>query len=172
MKTTKIIIKKLLFILIFIAAVTNISNAQNSKQDKQDTKKTIVKNLIDSQNFIFVPQTVSPLRGGIRELTSYYDLEVSKDTIISYLPYFGRAYTAPLNPSEGGINFTSTNFDYKVIPGKKGAWDISIKPKNDVNVQELLLRVFDNSLASLNITSQNRDPISFQGHITEKKHRK
>lgn len=172
MKTTKIIIKKLLFILIVIATATNTSNAQNSKKDKQDTKKIIIKNLIDSQNFIFVPQTVSPLRGGIRELTSYYDLEVSKDSIISYLPYFGRAYTAPLNPSEVGVNFTSTNFEYKVAPGKKGSWNISIKPKNDVNVQELLLHIFDNSSASLNVTSHNRDPISYQGYIMEKKQKK
>jgi len=172
MKTTKIIIKNLLFILVALTSVTNTANAQNSKEDKQTTKRIAAKNMIDSQNFIFVPRTVSPLRGGIRELTSYYDLEVSKDTIISYLPYFGRAYTAPLNPSEAGINFTSTNFDYKVIPGKKGSWNVSIKPKNDVNVQELLLRIFDNSSASLNVTSHNRDPISYQGYITERKQKK
>ena len=121
MKTTKIIIKKLLFILIALATVANTANAQNSKKDKQTAKMIATKDMIDSQNFIFVPRTVSPLRGGIRELTSYYDLEVSKDSIISYLPYFGRAYTAPLNPSEVGVNFTSTNFEYKVAPGKKGS---------------------------------------------------
>ena len=41
-------------------------------------------------------------------LSPYYYLKVSKDTVVAYLPYFGRAYTAPADPTEGGIKFTST----------------------------------------------------------------
>src|SRR3981189_2838220 len=101
MKTTKRIIK-FLFILIVLTTISTIADAQNSNKDQQASKMLATKALIDSQRFIFVPQFESPLRGGTRPVTSYYDLEVSRDTIKSYLPYFGRSYTAPLNPSDIG----------------------------------------------------------------------
>lgn len=66
---------------------------------KKETQNSVQASL-DAKNFVFVAQTMSPLRGGLRQLTSYYDLRVSNDSVISNLPYFGRAYVAPMNPSD------------------------------------------------------------------------
>jgi hypothetical protein len=168
MKTTKMVIKIFLLILMTLT-IFNVTDAQTSKKDREAAKLIATRNLIDSQSFIFVPQFVSPLRGATRSLTSYYKLEVSKDSIMSYLPYFGRAYSAPYNSADLAFDFTSTNFEYRLTPGKKEAWDILIKPKNNVNTPELSLHIFDNSSASLSISSPNRDPISYQGYIKARK---
>lgn len=167
----KVVIKILLFTLPALTVFANIANAQNSKNISNGSKATITKEFIDSPNFVFIPQFVFPLRGGSRRLTSYYDLQVTKDSIISYLPYFGRAYTAPLNSSDIGFDFSSTNFQYKASPGKKGGWNILIRPANKENVQEMALDVFDNSSATLRINGVNRDPISFQGYVTSRDQR-
>jgi hypothetical protein len=169
MKTINFSIQTLVFILISLLTINNAVNAQDLEKDKETKKIISIKNLIDSQNFIFVPRTVSPLRGSTRQLTSYYDLKISRDTITAYLPYFGRAYTAPLNTSDAGINLNTTNFGYKVTPGKKGSWNILIQPKDDRSISQISLQVFNNANASLNVISQNRSPISYQGYITEKK---
>ena len=121
--------------------------------------------MVDSQHFVFVAQSASPLRGSFRNLTSQYDVTVSNDTMESYLPYFGRAYTAPITPSESGLNFTSTNFSYEVTPGKKNAWVVSIKPKDRQDVQQYLFTIYDNGSANLNVTSVSRDAIYFLGYI-------
>ena len=132
------------------------------------------KTMVDSQHFVFVAQSVIPLRGRFRNLTSLYDVSISKDTMVSYLPYFGRAYSAPINPSDAGLDFTSTNFLYSVTPHKKSGWDVVIKPKDKMEIQQYLFTIYDNGSASLNVISTSRDPISFNGYIKkeEKKNRK
>ncbi|MEP6595126.1 MAG: DUF4251 domain-containing protein [Ginsengibacter sp.] len=172
MKTLKRIIKPVFFFLIVCITCSYIAYAQGEKKEKQATKAALIKNLIDSQNFVFVPQSVLPLRGTTRQLTSYYDIVLSKDSLVSYLPYFGRSYSAPSDPTDIGFNFTSTKFEYTNTPTKKGGWDILVKPKDYREVKELSFRIFDNGSASLNITPLNRDPISFQGYIKDRKQRK
>ncbi len=56
------------------------------------------------------------------------------DSIVTYLPYFDRAYSAPVNLSQGGIQFTSTDFDY-TIESKRKEWDIAMKLKEPLDVE-------------------------------------
>jgi hypothetical protein len=91
------------------------------------------------------------------------------DTLRSYLPYFGRAYSAPIDGIGGGFDFTSKDFDYKLKNRRKGGWDITIKPRDVSDVREIYLTVFENGFASVRVASNNREPISFNGHIEQKK---
>jgi len=152
--------------LLFIAAPLLLP-AQSSKADKQAAQKTAIKQLVESQNYDFKAQSALPMSGRTRQLTGGdYDLRVTKETIVSYLPYFGRAYTAPIDPSKGGIQFTSKDFDYTIANGKKGGWDIQIKPKDYQDVQQLSLSISEDGYANLQVTSTSRQPISFYGTIT------
>jgi hypothetical protein len=137
-------------------------------QNKQD-KNARISNMVESQRYVFKAQTALPTSGRTRQLTSDFDLQISKDTIASYLPYFGRAYTSPVNPTEGPLNFTSTKFDYKVTNRKKGGWDIVITPQDQQDPRQMALSIFENGSASLTVTSNNRQPIAFNGYITAKK---
>jgi hypothetical protein len=54
------------FILIFfVFAGMNTVNAQNTSSEKQ-TKETVIKNLIDSKNYVFTAKYVQPISGPIR----------------------------------------------------------------------------------------------------------
>lgn len=108
------------------------------------------------------------MSGRTRQLTSEYTLEVVPDTVVAYLPYFGRAYTAPMDPTKGGIQFTSTKFDYKVDSLKKGGWSVKIRPSDVREVQDLNLQISSEGYATLNVTSTQRQPISFTGVIVGK----
>ncbi len=101
MKTIKGLTKTVQFFLIVGITCFHLVYAQDSTKNNEATKSSPAKNMMDSKNFVFVAQIASPVGGRTMHLTSYYDLNVSKDTIVSSLPYFGRAYTAPINPSEG-----------------------------------------------------------------------
>lgn len=138
-------------------------------QDKEDSS---IEQAIQTKNFIFKAESATPQRGRMRQLAPDYDVVVRPDSIISALPYFGRAYTAPINSSDGGINFTSSSFDYSVNQinkKKKSYWEIKIKPKDVSDVSELYLTVFDNGSASLRVNSNNRESISFDGIVHEGK---
>jgi hypothetical protein len=147
----------------FLLAGFNSIPAQNKKEDKLEA----VKNMVESQQYIFKAQFVSPMTGQQRTLTSDYDLTVSKSAVTSYLPFFGRAYSAPIDPSQGGIKFTSTKFQYIKEDSKKDGWDIIIIPKDASDVQKLYLHISSNGYATLQVTSTNRQAISFDGRIEE-----
>ena len=155
------------YILIGIVAIlfAQYSFAQEKPAQKTDAKKLVYKNMADSQHFIFSAQSANPLRGGYRMLTSPYDVTVTKDSLISYLPYFGRAYSTSYNPSEPTLNFTSTSFSYSIKPYKKNGWEITVKPKDQMDIQKFLFIIYDNGSASLNVTFNSRDPITFNGII-------
>ncbi|MES2371107.1 MAG: DUF4251 domain-containing protein [Bacteroidota bacterium] len=152
--------KQFLFFLVIAVAFFPMAHGQQ--------KEMVIKNKIQAKSYVFIAQSVSPMRGSMRQLTTEYDLRVSPDSIISWLPYFGRAYSAPIASSEGGIKFTSTNFDYRVVNRSKDGWNITIKPKDVPDINQLLLTVFASGSASLQVISNNREPITFSGYISEK----
>ncbi|GAA3956202.1 DUF4251 domain-containing protein [Chitinophaga oryziterrae] len=145
------------------------SNALHA-QKKDDLKKEIIEKAITARNYVFKAETVMP-SGAVpnRQLNYGYDLRVSPDTIVSYLPYFGRAYVAPMDPTKGGIQFTSTKFEYKETKRKKGGWDILIKPQDTQDASQMVLTVSETGFASLQVIGNNRQPISFSGYVDEKK---
>lgn len=141
---------------------------QTTKQAKETARTGAIKNKIDAQTYTFKATYAQPLRGIQKYLTSEYDLKVTKDSVIAYLPYFGRTYmSAPLTPEESGIMFTSTKFAYKILPKKKGGWSITITPANVKYISKMQLDVYTNGTASLLVNSNYRDQITFSGNIKE-----
>ncbi len=163
MKTMDAFIKPVLFTLILTLGFVAL-HAQDSAK-KKPSKEDVVKGLIEKKEYVFVAQMALPMAGGSRQLTSYYDFKVYGDTLKSDLPYYGRAFSAPIDPSKGGITFTSTDFEYTVTDRKKGGWDITITPRNNADWRQFVLTVFTNGSSSLRASSNNRQPISFNGYI-------
>jgi hypothetical protein len=130
-------------------------------------KEADIKNMVASAQYIFVAEYAIPMTGRTVALTSEYDLTVSKDSIIAYLPYYGRAYQAPLDPSQGGIKFTSSKFEYQTVKAKKNGWDISIVIKDQSDNGRLALHVASNGRATLQVSTTFRQPITFTGYIKE-----
>lgn len=162
--------KALLILLLALASFTN-NYGQETNNDKSKNKYAELQNLIISKNYVFVAQTVLPLSGRTINLTTPYDVKVSSDTVVSDLPYFGRAFVAPIDPSEGGIHFTSTHFDYNSKERKKGGWDITILPKDAKDVRQMLLTVTESGYGTLQVISNNRQQISYNGYVMERKGR-
>jgi hypothetical protein len=167
MKIISNVFKKTLPFLLFAAGSQLVVRAQAPQTDKKAEKRAAIRSLVESQQYDFKATSVTPMSGRTRQLNSDYDLKVTKEAIVSYLPYFGRAYTAPMDPSQGGIQFTSTEFDYTVLNGKKGGWDVQIKPKDYRDVQQITLSISEDGYGTLQVTSTQRQPISFYGNISE-----
>ena len=166
MKTLQYSKVKTLLLLMLLFAFASTGWAQDSKEETE--KEANIKAMIDAHRYTFKAQSVHPTRGRIVQLNSDYDLKVAGDTLRSYLPYFGRAYTAPLDGRGGGIDFLSKNFEYNQKARKKGGWDITIKPKDVSDVREMFLVIFENGNASLRVSSNNRETISYNGYVAIK----
>ena len=151
---------KLLLAGIFFMAATDDSIAQN--KDAATNKR-----MIEERNFVFVAQQASSSRGRSVPLSGGYDLTISGDSMVAYLPFYGRAYTAPIG-DDGGIKFTSTSFKYAVTE-KKNRWEINITPSDADGVQQMYLDVSASGYANLRVTNINRSPMTFTGYIVEGK---
>lgn len=100
-------------------------------------------------------------------LSPYYDVTVSPDTVKAYLPYYGRAYRAPMDPREGGFQFTSTDFTYRYAPGKKrGSWIAKITILDLDRPVTFSFDIWENGTSRLLVNDFNRQSISFQGDIS------
>ena len=162
-------------IFVFILALTfvagnNPTYGQEKKTKAQlrlDREEKILK-MVDARDYIFEAKTAMPMSGRSISLTSGYDLSVSKDTVNAYLPYYGRAYTAPMDNTQGGIQFKSTDFEYREETGKKGERTIFITPKNAQKRYELILRISTSGSATLSVNDDTRQTISFSGNIMER----
>lgn len=153
--------KLLIAIVLFM---TTLSCGQQ-KQLQETASNEAVATLIENQDYTFTVRTILPTSGRAIQANSQYDLRVSKDSLVSYLPYFGRAFSAPVGGTDTGFQFTSTDFAYTTEPRKKGGWLIKIKPNDNRDIQQMFLTITETGSASLQVTSNNRQPISYNGNI-------
>ena len=96
-----------------------------------------------------------PLRGGTRQLSFGYSIEVRNDSLISYLPFFGRAYSVPYGGGKA-LNFSERIGSYQETLKADGV-------KNDEDTYVYFLDVYDNGKATVDVQSYERDRISFSG---------
>ncbi|MGZ3911843.1 MAG: DUF4251 domain-containing protein, partial [Flavisolibacter sp.] len=61
----------------------------------------------------------------------------------------------------------STDFSYTVHKKKKG-WDVTILPRDTREVREMFLSITTSGYGRLQVSSNNRDGISFNGYIDKK----
>lgn len=125
-----------------------------------------VKPLIDTQNYLFVASSAQPTGGSERRLTiNTYTLRITKDKIVSNLPYFGRSTVTPTDAVESALMFTTDKFRYTVTPGKNDGWRIAIKPKETAYLDQLNLTISPDGYAIVHASFNGLENISFVGQI-------
>lgn len=153
------IVTRILLIFMFIVAGATGIQAQSSGENA-------IAAAVAARQYQFEVTMIRPSKGGQRSMTGGYTLKLAHDTLSCDLPYMGRVYQASMNSDDAGIKFRSTQFEYKTADRKKGGWNITIKPKDQRNVGAMNLTVFDDGSATLDVTSNDRQPISYSGHIS------
>ncbi|MEJ1240074.1 DUF4251 domain-containing protein [Chryseolinea sp. T2] len=150
--------KLTLIAMLFIIIVGTDLQAQDS-----------VDQSVKDKRFTINVESMSPRRGGFRRLTTLYTFTVTPDTVVTDLPYAGRAYQAPMGTDDAGIKFLSRDFEYQSKPGKKGAWEIQLKLKDTRNYPVINITLQPSGSASIRITPVDKDYISYMGTVVMKK---
>ena len=157
---------KILLILLLIVGTGLSVGAQTTHKEKKAVREAAIKKNVDGKTYTFIADRAMPLGGGTIELTSIYDIRITPDSVISYLPYFGRAYfDVGYNPTDQGVKFTSTKFNYSEAQAKHGGWNITLKPQDVKHMQSLIFYLSPSGYGTLTVTTVNRDVITYQGHL-------
>ena len=154
--------------VIFLAGFTTCavhSSAQTSS-DKKEAKaknKQAVTIAVSNKHYNISVNSATGQRGRRINLTSPYGIKVSASEVNCDLPYYGQAYSNAGYNSGGGVNFKSTNFEYTSVDGKKGGWNITIKPKDQTDVQEIMLYISPDGYTDISITFNSRSSMRYSG---------
>lgn len=159
---------RLLWLLGIVLLLAGQSLYAQSKKEKREQKAKDIKELIDSKRFTIDVNRAIPMRGRTINLTSPYSLEMRGDSVISYLPYFGRAYSVPYGGGDG-LRFEKSITDYQASFNKKGTAQIQFRTRSDDDTYAFNMQVFSNGSATINVTPVNRQSITFHGELAPKK---
>lgn len=159
MKKREQIIMLLLALLVGIPTLS----AQTKKEEKEQKKEAVKKQIV-SENYKIDVRTAMPMRGRNIHLTSSYSLEIRNDSVFSYLPYYGRAYSIPYGGGDG-LHFSAPLKEYSMELDKKGNAVIQFTARNPEDKYDFRVKVYTNGSASIDVNMQNRQSISFQGEL-------
>ncbi len=93
-----------------------------------------------------------------------YYISVIGDRVESFLPYFGRAYTAVYGGGEG-LRFEAPISDYTETLKKNGRREIDFTAVTDEDRYEFSLTIFPLGECDLSISAFRKQSISFSGQI-------
>jgi hypothetical protein len=143
------------------------STAQTSTDQKKQDKYAQLKSMIDSRHFQFHALSATSMKGKTVQLSSEFFLKLNKDSLDVDLPYYGRSYTADYPGTDVSVRFKSNQFTYSADSTKKGGWEIAIIPKNESKANKIYMSITSSGYCSLNISSNNRQAISYYGYIKD-----
>ena len=156
--------KKYLMVLLAMMLVACSSLTPAEKAEKRAKRAQAVEQALAARHYRVSVNMMYPRNGKAKTVSSDYGLEVKGDTLVSYLPYFGRAYNVPYGGGKG-LNFTETFTDYHSKKLSNGATQVLIKVKNEEDVYDFILEIFDNGSTSIDMNSRERESINYSGNI-------
>ncbi len=154
--------------MIVVGAVLGIITACSTMTAAERAERALaVEKALELRHYVVDVQMMYPYRGQAVNVTSTYSLEVKGDTLVSYLPYFGRAYNVPYGGGKG-MNFTSLISSYEAVKDRQGRTHVRLVTDNDEDLIVFELEIFDNGHAAIDVHAREREPISYSGQLVDK----
>ncbi|MFA5301367.1 MAG: DUF4251 domain-containing protein [Bacteroidales bacterium] len=154
-------------VLLFFASES--MEAQTRKEEKAARKaaqEQQVCDLVDSGSFAISFDRANPTRGMSRTLSPDYEMKFENNRVTTYLPYFGTAHTAPMDPTKLAIELTDQEIDVKTEKDPKKGYSVTFSAKTQTNENiTFYLKITYSGMATLSINSSTREPISYLGNL-------
>ena len=120
MKIFRYLIVAVLFLL-----VAGTSGAQ-TREEKKEALKTYVSEQVNGRTFKLEASMAYPMSGRSIPLTTPYGLQMKKDSVDVYLPYYGRAYQIPYGGGEG-LRFKAPVRPAKTTSGSRSTCTTTVR---------------------------------------------
>ncbi len=164
----KAIFNLLVSLLLVVSVQTTYGQKKKSKKEKRMEQFAETKKMVDSKQFIFVPNRAFPTGGRSIDLTTNYGfIKIMGAKTEGDMPFFGRGYSIPYG-GDGGIKYDKTEIlDEKIELNEKKmrvSYSFEAKGQNDTFV--IRMDIGYNGGTSVSIISNNRSQISYNGEIS------
>lgn len=162
--------KKLLFsILLVSSACAMLSGCASAEERAARAAEQAAKvtKALEARDYKIAVNRMYPMKGSSKSVSYGYSVEVRNDSLISYLPYFGGVYNVPYGGGKG-LNFSERIGSYRESQKNNGERQIEINVTNEEDTYIYLIKVFSNGNSSIDVTSRQRDHISYSGELEVK----
>jgi hypothetical protein len=162
--------KTLLISFLMISTMWNLNAQEPDKSrrdrrvERQELRMKEVAQMIRDKTFLFEATHALPLGGGSIYLNYSFDVELKRDTLASYLPFYGVAYRVDYGSRNSGLDFVQPVQSYD-MEEKEDEYLIIIEVKNKMDLLSYTFFISRLGYATLNVTSTNRQAISYYGRL-------
>ena len=157
--------KKNLFVFaVAIIAILSCATQQERVERKELMRKT-VREAVSKRDLRIEILSMNAMRYGNRNVGADFFLEVHGDSVRSYLPYLGVAHQAPMMSPGIGLNFDTRAISIKESHPKVDLSRLEIDLRTSEDRYFYAVELYDSGKAYIHVSSQNRDPISFDGEL-------
>jgi len=164
--------KKVALLLMLLIPVLGVNAQKSDKKSRKEIRaekeallKEQTQKLIENKNFEFIPDHAIPTRGRSVSISNF-SVKVKGDTIVSYLPYYGRAYSVDYGSNSSPFDFTLVSEESNFSSNDKYN-ELKYMVKKGSDSLTYRFKIFEYGSSSLDVNSTNRQPISFRGQVEE-----
>lgn len=159
--------KKILFVAVMVTICVGCATSEAARQaraERQVKEAEAVKKGIEAKDFKINVNYVYPVGASPMQLSTPYYLKVKGDTVTSYLPYFGRAYSVPYGGGKA-LNFDGRILRYAAEQVKSDRMVVRMDIVNDETEYVYTVDIFDNGSSTIDVVSHSRETIRFSGNM-------
>ncbi len=162
----------LLIVFLIIVSLTQAQDTKSKKAIKQEKNELAFqesKLLIEGLNYEFIADQANPQGGKTINLTTNPNhVKIIGDSLDSYLPYFGKSYSAAYGNTDSGIKCSVKYTDYEVtFNDKKLQQIVKFSGKGNNDIYRFTFTISSSGSATLFATSNNKSGISYFGKVQE-----
>lgn len=150
--------------LVMVGIVSFLGGQSLFAQDKKSEKTQRIKESVESGTYSVDIDRAFPMGGRSVNLTSPYSIDIKGDSVYSYLPYYGRAYSAPYGGGNG-MRFEKPVTNYKVAFDKDDKATIEFATRSDDDRYEFRIQIYSNGTTTVFVQPTNKQSITYHGEI-------
>ena len=155
-------------VLFMLTAILLVGCATQQQRAEQKARtQAAVREAVTKRHWHIDVTTMNTMRYGSRTVTPDFFLELHGDTLRSYLPYLGQVHQAPMLSPSQGLNFEVPLLNYQESRPKSYLSLMEMDVKTQEDSYHYRVELYDTGLAYIQVLSQNRDLISFDGNFDE-----
>lgn len=134
------------------------------KQQRARRMADEVAERLNDRRFTIDITYMQPLHGPSKHVDYGFSLEMRGDSIVSYLPYFGVAYSVPYGGGKG-LNFTATINNWQLSQTKADMHEAMVDVSNGEDRLLYRIDVYADGNSQIDVWANERDPISYTGRM-------
>ena len=153
-------------LLCLMAVPVSAQSRKAERAARRDSLENVVREIVESGTFTIEIDHSNPMQGASRNLFPSYKMKIDGDKVTTYLPYFGRSYTAPADPRNLAVELTDYQTNIKQKTNNKKGYTFTFDATTTGNeTYNFTVTISAGGSSGISLISSNRQGITYSGKL-------